>query len=97
MLRLAPSASNRQPLRCLLQEGFIHLYLQRFPGYRSVTPTDLQRIDMGIAMSHFDLALAASGLGGGWTVLDQPPADLPDAWQKAEYVVSWRLDEGSVN
>jgi nitroreductase len=97
MLRLAPSASNRQPWRCLLQDGFIHLYLQRFPGYRSVTPTDLQRVDMGIAMSHFDLALAASGLGGDWTVLDQPPADLPDAWQKAEYVVSWRLDDGSVN
>ena len=97
MLRLSPSASNRQPWRCLRQEGFIHLYLQRSPGYRSVTPKDLQRVDMGIAMSHFDLALAASGLGGGWTVVDQPPADLPGAWQKAEYVVSWRPDEGSVN
>jgi len=97
MLRLAPSASNRQPWRCLRQEGFIHLYLQRFPGYRSVTPTDLQRLDMGIAMSHFDLALAASGLGGSWTFVDQPPADLPDAWQQAEYVVSWRPAEGSVN
>jgi len=97
MVRLAPSASNRQPWRCLLQDGFIHLYLQRHPGYRSVSPTDLQRIDMGIAMSHFDLALAASGLGGGWTVLGRPPADLPDAWQKAEYVVSRRPEEESVN
>jgi nitroreductase len=97
MLRLAPSASNRQPWRCVRQEGFIHLYLQRFPGYRSLTPTDLQRVDMGIAMSHFDLAAAASGLGGGWTVVNQPPVDLPDAWQKAEYVVSWRPEDGSAN
>jgi len=97
MLRMAPSASNRQPWRCLRQEGFIHLYLRRFPGYRSVTPADLQRVDIGIAMSHFDLAVAAAGLGGGWTVLDQPPTDLPDAWQKAEYVVSWRLADGPVN
>jgi nitroreductase len=97
MLRLAPSASNRQPWRCLRQEGFIHFYLQRFPGYRSFTSTDLQRLDMGIAMSHFDLAVAASGLGGGWIVLDQSPVDLPEVWQKAEYVVSWRLDDGAVN
>lgn len=97
MLRLAPSASNRQPWRCLRQGGFIHLYLQRFPGYRSLTAADLQRVDMGIAMSHFDLAVAASGLGGAWIVMDRPPADLPDAWQKAEYVVSWRPDDGPVN
>jgi hypothetical protein len=30
-------------------------------------------------------------------VMDRPPTDLPDAWQKAEYVVSWRPDNGPVN
>ena len=94
MIRLAPSASNRQPWRCSLQGQAIHFYLLRFPGYRAVTPTDLQRIDMGIAMAHFDLAMEAAGAGGEWRVLD-PPASAgtaiqrPDAWQKGEYVVSW--------
>jgi hypothetical protein len=96
MVRLAPSASNRQPWRCLKAGKTIHFYLQRFPGYRAVTPTDLQRIDMGIAMSHFDLAMASSGIEGSWQVLDPPPLgsstlSRPEAWQKAGYLVSWLL------
>jgi hypothetical protein len=94
MVRLAPSASNRQPWRCLKQGQTIHFYLQRFPGYRALAQTDLQRIDMGIAMAHFDLASAASDLEGGWRTLDPPfagatPLQRPEAWQKAEYLVSW--------
>ena len=94
MARLAPSASNRQPWRCCKQGQTIHFYLQRFPGYRAVTPTDLQRIDMGIAMAHFDLAMEAAGADGGWRVLDAPvigdtSTQRPDAWQKGEYLVSW--------
>ncbi|MBN2552852.1 MAG: hypothetical protein JXB06_08775 [Spirochaetales bacterium] len=92
MVRLAPSASNRQPWRCLLEGGRIHFYLRRFPGYRSILPTDLQRIDMGIATSHFDLATAASGLEGRWEIVEPPPAVEPPAWQKAEYLVSWVLE-----
>jgi hypothetical protein len=94
MVRLSPSASNRQPWRCLKEGNTIHLYLQRFPGYQAITPTDLQRIDMGIAMAHFDLAMEAAGIKGGWQVLDAPilhakPLQRPEAWQKAEYLVSW--------
>ena len=94
MVRLAPSASNRQPWRCLKAGQTIHFYLQRFPGYRSLLQTDLQRIDMGIAMSHFELALRSSGIEGSWQVLD-PPAlqssslSRPEAWQRCEYLVSW--------
>ena len=94
MVRLAPSASNRQPWRCLKAGQTIHFYLQRFPGYRSLLQTDLQRIDMGIAMSHFDLAIASSGIEGSWQVLDPPalqssPLSRPEAWQRCEYLVSW--------
>jgi hypothetical protein len=94
MVRLAPSASNRQPWRCLKEGKRIHFYLQRFPGYRAMAQTDLQRIDMGIAMAHFDLAMEASNIKGNWQVLDPPfmratPLQRPEAWQKAEYLVSW--------
>jgi hypothetical protein len=49
---------------------------------------------MGIAMAHFDLAMEAAGIKGGWQVLDAPilhakPLQRPEAWQKAEYLVSW--------
>ena len=94
MVRLAPSASNRQPWRCLKEGQTVHFYLQRFPGYQAITQTDLQRVDMGIAMAHFDLAMEAAGSEGGWQVLDAPslraaPLQPPEAWQKAEYLVSW--------
>jgi nitroreductase len=94
MIRLAPSASNRQPWRCLKFRDRIHFFLLRSPGYRAVTPTDLQRIDMGIAMAHFDLAMEAAGAAGGWRVLDSPvlsgtSIQRPDTWQKGEYLVSW--------
>ena len=93
MVRLAPSASNRQPWRCLLEGERIHFYLRRFTGYRAILPTDLQRVDMGIAMSHFDLATAVSGIDGRWEIVEPPPTVEPSpAWQKAEYLVSWVRD-----
>jgi nitroreductase len=35
MVRLAPSASNRQPWRCLKEGEMMHFFLQRFPGYHT--------------------------------------------------------------
>jgi len=94
MVRLAPSASNKQPWRCIKEGDTIHLYLQRFPGYQTITSTDLQRIDLGIAMAHFDLAMQVAGIRGSWQVLDPmflraKPLQCPKTWQKAEYLVSW--------
>jgi len=34
-LRLAPSASNKQPWRIIKEGGKLHLFLERTPGYRS--------------------------------------------------------------
>jgi len=94
MVRLAPSASNRQPWRCLKEGDTIHFYLQRFFGYQAIAQNDLQRIDMGIAMAHFDLAMEEANIKGHWQVLVPPflrtqSLQRPEAWQKAEYLVSW--------
>lgn len=91
MVRLGPSASNKQPWRLLRDDGAWHFYLCRTPGYlRGVTRyfvlADLQRVDMGIAMSHFELSAEQLGLEGRWQI-DQPPIQIPD--EHTEYVVSW--------
>ena len=92
MVRMGPSASNRQPWRVLKLDGDWHLYLQRTPGYRSklltrwTTVADLQRIDMGIAMCHFELTARGIGLDGRWVVQD-PGVCKPD--DHTEYTVSW--------
>ncbi|MDF1516090.1 MAG: nitroreductase family protein [Anaerolineae bacterium] len=87
----APSASNKQPWRILKIDGSWHFYVQRTPGYRKrnaslVGVADMQRIDMGIAMCHFDLMAAEEGLPGKWEISD-PGVQLPDSM--TSYTASW--------
>jgi nitroreductase len=92
MLRLGPSASNKQPWRVLRNGNAWHFYLQRTKGYsagslnRFLRIADIQRLDMGIAMCHFELTARELGLPGGWQV-SEPPISLPDTL--TEYTVSW--------
>lgn len=92
MVRLAPSASNRQPWRIVKEEGrdVFHLFLRRTPGYNSrlinVPGGDLQRLDMGIAMCHFELAARELGLAGAW---ERDKAPLIGGRGRAAYVASW--------
>jgi len=91
-VRLAPSASNRQPWRILRERegGPFHLFLERTPGYGMLSGSDLQRLDMGIAMAHFDLAAAEAGLAGGWVRLSAPPAlSGKPGGPEPEYIATW--------
>ncbi len=53
MLRLAPSAVNRQPWRVVRLGGAYHFYLKHAKGYVSDAVGDMQKIDMGIGLCHF--------------------------------------------
>lgn len=91
MVRLGPSASNRQPWRIVRVGSAWHFYLQRTPGYGKglvglLKLADLQRVDIGIAMCHFELSLNFRGVSGSWQV-QNPGLDLPD--RLCEYVCSW--------
>lgn len=57
--RLAPSASNKQPWRIVVdpENGELSLYLDRDPRYEKMLPFPVQSIDMGIAMAHLELFL----------------------------------------
>jgi hypothetical protein len=46
---------------------------------------DLQRVDMGIAMCHFDLTSVMAGTRGGWEFSGEAPEGMP-SW---EYVSTW--------
>lgn len=85
-VRIAPSASNKQPWRLVKDGSIIHLFLVRNKGYsKMVSSTDLQMIDMGIAMRHFEAAAGDLKLAGHWETL-APDIQLPDL---GSYVVSW--------
>ncbi len=92
MVRWAPSASNRQPWRIVRYGNAWHFYLQRIKGYGKgsllynvLRLADLQRVDIGIAMCHFELTAYELGIKGVW-ILDEPGIEKP---QGAEYIVSW--------
>jgi hypothetical protein len=92
MLRIGPSASNKQPWRVVKDGSVWHFYLQRTKGYRQGTLTrflgvaDVQRLDMGIAMCHFELTAHELGPPGKWFGAE-PAIAKPDELTK--YIVSW--------
>ncbi|MBP5294207.1 MAG: nitroreductase [Lachnospiraceae bacterium] len=61
MVRLAPSAVNAQPWRLLVCGDCVHFYEKRSRGL-SANGWDIQKIDMGIALSHFEAGAAECGL-----------------------------------
>ncbi|MEI6124142.1 MAG: nitroreductase family protein [Bacteroidota bacterium] len=85
MIRFAPSASNKQPWRIFFTTDAFHFYLKRTPGYGMVAKdVDLQMIDIGIAMSHFELVCSELNLRGQWQEIN-PGIEARDM----EYNVSW--------
>jgi hypothetical protein len=92
LVRLGPSASNKQPWRILHRDDQWHFYIQRSTSYsrpviRSLLGfSDLQRIDLGIAMAHFDLGAREQGLNGSWSHSDP---GIADEGRNLEYNVSW--------
>ena len=103
-VRWAPSASNKQPWRIVRSGNTWHFFLQRTKGYGKgslifslMQLADLQRVDMGIAMCHFELTARERGLGGRW-VIDDPDIEKPD--ENTEYTASWRaalLSQDEIN
>ncbi len=85
-LRLAPSAGNAQPWRVVRKasDGSLHLFLRNMR--RMYYERGLHNIDIGIAMSHLELAARDAGLGGDWRVEPNGISPLPEA---TEYRVSW--------
>ena len=61
MVRLAPSAVNGQPWRVVRCGDCVHFYEKRGRGMASET-WDIQKIDLGIALCHFELGAIESGL-----------------------------------
>ncbi len=87
MVRLAPSASNRQPWRIIKEEKLnnYHFYLARDENYQKLMKQiDLQLIDMGIAMSHFDLSSKEFALSGNWDIINPT-----NNTASLEYMFSW--------
>ena len=85
-MRSKPSAVNKQPWRAVVCGDTVHFYEKHNKGYGE-GGWDIQRIDLGIALAHFELAAKESGLSPALTIADPGIAAAPDT----EYVASFRV------
>lgn len=85
MLRLAPSASNKQPWRILKNELGYHFYKIN-NGDESSDESLIQKVDVGIGANHFHLTATQNGLNGKFeTVAEQQNME----YQEVKYLFSW--------
>jgi nitroreductase len=81
MVRLGPSASNGQPWRIVVNDDSAHFYSKTRNGYETMV-----RLDMGIALCHFDLTINETGINGEWIIQDPKIHHTPGL----VYVATWR-------
>lgn len=87
-VRRAPSASNKQPWRVVKQEKRFDFYMEPTKGYSDRLGYDIQRVDLGIAVCHFDAIMMSKGLVGQWQKKD----DLRSSNPEAIYIISWEMN-----
>ncbi len=87
MVRLAPSAVNKQPWRVVVVDDTAHFYLKRSKGFAHEGNLDMQRIDMGIALCHFALTAQEKALHIAF-LQDDPKLVLST---EVEYIASYRI------
>ncbi|MHA1618356.1 MAG: nitroreductase family protein, partial [Promethearchaeota archaeon] len=91
-VRLAPSGGNKQPWRILVdpENQDVHFFqITNKSNYASI-----RKIDMGIAISHFELIRLENEIEGTWNVLQTPPT--PSDSLQLRYVISWHAKSNNI-
>lgn len=84
LVRWAPSAVNKQPWRVVIDGNTAHFYEKSDRNFTGPSTGDLQRIDVGIGLCHYTLALEAQRIP--WRVgTDDPGLILPE---NVKYIAS---------
>lgn len=84
MVRIAPSGSNKQPWRIVVDNDNLNIYLAHTKGYSSALGYDIQIVDIGIAMLHLESALTEHNLNGKWV-----DSKLPNSENDTSYIISY--------
>lgn len=84
-VRLAPSAVNKQPWRVLVKDDRAHFYKKSSKGYAN-EEIDIQKVDIGIALCHFELAAEECGIDVKFDIKDPLLTAPEDTQYIATYV-----------
>lgn len=85
MVRLAPSAGNKQPWRIVIRGDTAHFYEKKSLPQNALG--DIQKVDVGIALAHF--ALTTEAAGGSISYLENDPGLSRE--DGMEYIISCRV------
>ncbi len=79
MVQFAPSGSNAQPWRLILDDDTVHFYHDGKTKYNLI-----KQLDMGIAFCHFQTAMDLFQIKGEWSIQDPGRSS-----GKMGYVATW--------
>ena len=87
MVRIGPSAGNNQPWRIIKDKdkNNFHFYVKYSEDKKLSAYNKFVRLDIGIAVCHFDLTAKELGIKGEWKIFDPHHITL----QNLKYVISW--------
>ena len=86
-VRLAPSAVNKQPWRLVKCGDKVHFYEKRSKGFIAEDGSDMQKIDMGIALCHFEIGAREKGIEAVFEI-NTPGLEME---QDMAYIASYTL------
>jgi nitroreductase len=88
MVRIGPSAGNNQPWRILKDKNrdIFHFFVKYSDSKKGAIYNKFVRVDIGIAVCHFDLTANELGLKGNWEFLN-PDITKP---KSLKYLISWK-------
>lgn len=91
MVRIAPSAGNKQPWRILKEsdKNNYHFFVKFSEDKKLAVYNQFVRLDIGIAVCHFDLTTRELGISGRWD-FEEPELDIP---KELKYEISWIGDQ----
>lgn len=89
MLRLAPSSGNTQPWRIFFDDKINEYHFFKKSISKKYEKIGLHDIDLGIALSHFELVSLQNNLLGRWTKKSKDDINFLDDMQ---YIMTWKCE-----
>lgn len=89
MVRLCPSSGNTQPWRIFFDDNTNEFHFFKKPINRRYEEKGLHDIDMGIALSHFELTSFNNGLSGSWI---KHTKETVSSMEDLQYIMTWKCE-----
>jgi len=89
MVRLAPSSGNTQPWRVFFDDTSNEFHFFKKSISKRYELSGMHDIDMGIAMSHFELTTIQNGLSGSWV---KHTIENVNSIDDLQYIMTWKCE-----